>query len=513
MVIAQLPPAPSGPRRSPVVRRLLAGAVAAGAVLGGVLVLLPADRAKPPPPAPGPMARTVRAVGAGVPVGLPDLAALIGEREARVRTRPGDGRSWALLGAAYVEQGRRTAAPAFYPKAETALRTALGTGAAGKGTAVEGLAALANARGDFRAARKWGEEAVARAPKRWTAYPQLLEAYEGLGDHKAVRRTLDRLQELRSGPAVMARAAQVYRDRGWREDAAAALADAAAGARTPAERAAYLSRAGDLAWERGEPEEALLRYGAALRTDPDEYTALAGQGRALTSLHRASEALQAYRTVLERRPSPRYALELGELYESLGLGGAARVQYDLLRERAREEAAGGVDVELVLGLFEADHGDARSAVRRLRGEWERHPGVAVADALGWALHRAGQDEEALKFATRAMDAEHGGGVRSALYAYHRGEIERSLKRYGPARRHLQEALRVNPYFSPLLVPAAEEALKALGEPAAVGPPEESEGAEDTESSEDAAEPGPEPSAARPTDRGGVSPAPVRSGSR
>jgi lipopolysaccharide biosynthesis regulator YciM len=186
------------------------------------------------------------------------------------------------------------------------------------------------------------------------------------------------------------------------------------------------------------------------------------------------------------------------------------VQYDLVRARAREEAAGGVDVELVLGLFEADHGDARSAVRRLRGEWERHPAVTVADALGWALHRAGRDEEALSFATRAMDAEHGGGVRSALYAYHRGEIERSLGRDGPARRHLQEALRVNPSFSPLLVPAAEKALKDLGEPAAVGLPEESEVPEDAE---DAEESGPGASAARPTARSGRSPAPGRSGSR
>jgi hypothetical protein len=42
-------------------------------------------------------------------------------------------------------------------------------------------------------------------------------------------------------------------------------------------------------------------------------------------------------------------------------------------------------------------------------------------------------------------------------------IERELERYGSARRHLQEALRINPYFSPLHVPAARRALRALGE--------------------------------------------------
>jgi tetratricopeptide (TPR) repeat protein len=123
-------------------------------------------------------------------------------------------------------------------------------------------------------------------------------------------------------------------------------------------------------------------------------------------------------------------------------------------------------------VFEADHGDPASAVRRLRAEWRRQPGIAVADALGWALHRAGEDEEALRYAVRATDAVHGGGVRSALYAFHRGMIERELERDGPARRHLQEALRINPYFSPLQVRAAREALTALGaEPEAADVPE------------------------------------------
>ena len=43
-------------------------------------------------------------------------------------------------------------------------------------------------------------------------------------------------------------------------------------------------------------------------------------------------------------------------------------------------------------------------------------------------------------------------------------IERELEQAGPARRHLQEAMRINPYFSPLAVPLAKQALAALGEP-------------------------------------------------
>ncbi|MFI6404227.1 tetratricopeptide repeat protein [Streptomyces sp. NPDC050548] len=456
-------------RRSPVLRRVLIASVAGCAMVGGLLWLLPEEPRRVPPPAPGPKTQALTAVTAGVPAALPDLAALIGDREARVRANPRDARSWAVLGVAYVEQGRRTGDALYYPKADDALHTSLKVRAKGNdasAVAMDGLAALANERRDFRAAKTWGEAAVKLAPKRWTTYPLLIDAYTGLGDYKATRRTLEKLQELHSGPAVMARAADVYRDRGWREDAAAQLADAAARATAPAEQAAWWQRAGELAWERGDREVALRHFEAAVRIDPDQREALAGEGRALAALGRTSEALNAYQVALAKQPTPQYALELGELYESLGLTQAARVQYDTLRTLVTRDTAGGVDDELVLGVFESDHGDARDAVRRLRGEWARQPGIAVADALGWALHRAGQDAEALKFASTATDKVHGGGVRDALYAFHRGMIEQGLDKPASGRRHLQEALQINPYFSPLRVPQAQAALAALGEPPA-----------------------------------------------
>jgi len=462
-----------GHGRVRVLPRPLFAALAGCAVLGGALMLLPPDRPAAPP-APGPAARAERAVTAGAPAALPDLAALIGDRESFVRTHPRDGQAWAQLGSAYVERGRRTSDAADFPRAERALRTSVKVRPGGNAEALGALAALANTRRDFPAAREWGEAALREAPRRWTSYPALLDAYTGLGDYKAVRRTLERLQGLRSGaavPAVMVRAAGVYRDQGRREDAQAALADAAARAATPAEEAEWQYRAGELAWERGEPTEALHHFEAALRLDPELGSARAGKGRALAALGRSAEAVSTYRTALAKQPSPQYTLELGELYESLGRPEEARAQYAVLRARVAKEQAAGVDGELLLGRFEADHGDAESAVRRLRAEWARQPGLDVADALGRALHRAGKAELALGWARRATDKEHGGEVRSALYVFHRGMIEWELGLAGPARRHLEEALRINPYFSPAGAVAAKEALAALGEPVASDSPD------------------------------------------
>ncbi|NEB76589.1 hypothetical protein G3I40_15365, partial [Streptomyces sp. SID14478] len=189
-----------------------------------------------------PAGRAVIAAAAGAPAALPDLTALIGEKEAEVRRDPRNDRTWAALGAAYVERGTRTADSAYYPKAERALRTSLKVRPQRNAEALDGLAALAAARGDWRATKKWGEAAAKLAPARFSTYSALVDAYQGLGDYKAAGRSLEKLSELASGTGVTLRTAAVYQDRGWREDAAAVLTDAAARAGTPTEQAALLHR-------------------------------------------------------------------------------------------------------------------------------------------------------------------------------------------------------------------------------------------------------------------------------
>lgn len=486
---------------------LLAGA---GAVLAGALALLAADgpvgaggagagaggagaAGAPGVPAglAGPAARAAAGMGAGAGASPPDLAALIGDREAWLRRHPGDAVSWAVLGAAYTEHGVRTGDPAAYPKAERALRRSLEARPAGGGAlshvpagaralpdrpaggggvlearpaggggapAVLGLGELALARGDFGTALRWAR----KAGSGWRAQALLVDAHRGLGDDAAAGEALERLRKLRpTSGAAQARAVELYRDRGWREDAAARAHDAVALSGTSAERAAALRRLGDLEWERGYAREALARYEAALRVAPGDAPSLAGRARALAALGRTDEALRMYGAALEARPLPEYALEAGDLYAALGRDAAARERYARAVELADAAESYGVDTALVRGRYEAEHGDPERAVEVLRARWRGgHRSAEVADALGWALLRAGEPEQALPYARAAT----GRGVRSALFAYHRGEVERALGRDGAARRALEEALRINPYFSPLHAPAARRALAELGEP-------------------------------------------------
>ncbi|MFF2225687.1 hypothetical protein ACFVV7_20495 [Streptomyces globisporus] len=461
-----VPPPP--PTLRTTLRRAAFGAVAAGVLLAGALVAV--DDGDERPKEPGPVERAEAAATAGSPASLSDLTALIGDRQKWVESHPKDAPSLATLGTAYVEWARRSADTGYYARAEQALKRSLEAqpGERGNGAAWLGLAALANARHDFLAAKRWGETVKKQQPKAWNVYPVLIDAYTGLGDRKAATAATETFGELRKGVPALARTADLYRGNGWREDALATAREAVDRATQPAEKAEALHRLGELARERGEPEEAVAQFDAALRTDAAQYASLAGRARALAALDRTDEALAAYQSALEKLPRPQYALELGELYESLGLDGDARTQYAKLREMVAAAKKDGVDESLVLARFEADHGDPEAAVELLRAQWRgQHRSAAVADALGWALHRAGKSEEGLEYAQLAADT----GVRNASYAYHLGVIQRELADYGPARRNLEQAVRTDPAFSPLAAPLAQEALDALGEPPPGGPGE------------------------------------------
>ena len=105
-----------------------------------------------------------QALTAGRALPTDALARTIATLQATLRNQPGDARSWAELGFAYVQQARVTADPTFYPKAEGAVRRSLALQPNGNVDAFAGMGSLAAARHDFAGALSWGERARAVNP-------------------------------------------------------------------------------------------------------------------------------------------------------------------------------------------------------------------------------------------------------------------------------------------------------------------------------------------------------------
>ena len=169
--------------------------------------------------------------------------------------------------------------------------------------------------------------------------------------------------------------------------------------------------------------------------------------------------MKRWAEVAERLPLPEYLTAYGELLQSLGRDAEAQAQFSVVRGAATLARSNGVGVDLELALFEADHGAADAAVTAAQAEWDRRHSIHVADALGWALHAAGRDADALRYAKVATSL----GTRDATMLYHRGRIEQELGNNEQARRYLRAALRTDPHFSPLHAPRAEAALISMGD--------------------------------------------------
>ena len=112
-----------------------------------------------------------------------------------------------------------------------------------------------------------------------------------------------------------------------------------------------------------------------------------------------------------------------------------RRELALVRVETMLQPRAGVNADVELALFEADHGSPRRAVALGRRAWAAAPSVRSADALGWALQRAGHSRAALGWARRALAL----GSRDPAFLTHAALIARGAGQPRLAARWLAGA--------------------------------------------------------------------------
>jgi tetratricopeptide (TPR) repeat protein len=328
-----------------------------------------------------------------------------------------------------------------------------------------GLGSLAAARHDFAEALRWGRRAVRAAPFDADAYGVLGDAQLELGRYRAAFTSFQRMVDTRPDLASYARVSYALELRGnvaGAIDAMRAAFDVAASRPDVAWAAAQIGKLHFGAGRIGDAREWFRRARAA---DPDSMEAAAGLGLVAWASGDLPAATAGYERLAARFPSPEHVVTLGDLYAAAGDREAAAAQFDLVRAEARLFRANGVNTDLEIALFEADHagpGSARAALRAARAEWGKRTSVHVADALAWALYANGRYREAAASSEQALRL----GTRNALFLFHAGMIRLKLGDRGAAERFLREASEVNPFFSVRWSPVLEETRECLGDPSA-----------------------------------------------
>src|SRR4051812_41830177 len=378
--------------------------------------------------------------------------------QATVRAQPKRADGATLLAGAYRQNGREAGDAAYHPKASALVDRALLL-APGDPAALTERAALEASRHDFRAALRDALAAHHAAPAVDKPFGVLVDALVELGRYGAAGAALQEMVDRKTDLAAYARVSyfrELHGDLRGAEDAMRLAVSAGSGT---AENTAYVqAMLGDLELTRGRLAAASLAYGRALALVPRYAPADAGLARVQAARGDLAGAIRRLSGVVARLPLAQYVVALGETELAAGRDAAARRDLALVRAEQRLLAANGGDTDVEAPPFEAAHAGPRRGAASARRAWATAPSVRSADALGWALTRAGHARAGLRWAHRALRLH----TRDPLFLYHAGMTARAAGDRGLARTWLRRALSANPRFSPLYAPRAARVLRGLG---------------------------------------------------
>lgn len=393
---------------------------------------------------------------AGIKSGDPD--AVIASLQKHLALQPKDAAGWASLGAQYVAQARITSEPTYYPKAEQALQKSLSVSPTDNFQAAIGMGALTAARHDFTAALTWADRALAISTSNPEALEVKVDAQVELGHYDEAAKTAEAADNVRPGISTYTRLSYLAELHGDTKEATRLMRLALEDATLPNDKAFTHLHLAQLARQNADSTTAAAEYAAALRAVPDYVPALAGQALLAGTSGRTAQAVTLWDTVVAKMPLPEYLLAYGELLESTGRKEEAQAQYDVVAASAALARANGVNFDLEIAHYEADHGSPATALTVAQAEWKRRHSISAADALGWALHAAGRDAEAVPYLVQATRL----GTKDSRVLYHLGMAQIGASMPADAVKSLKRALALDPGFSPLYAPAARRALASLG---------------------------------------------------
>ncbi len=382
----------------------------------------------------------------------------IASLQTQIRAGADGAENYADLGLSYLQRVRETGDPTLYAKAEGVLRRALRVDPSSF-TATSGLGSLALSRHDFRQGLALGERAREINPSVARNYGVIADAQIELGRYAAAERTLQRWVDLEPELSSYARISYFRELHGDLPGALAAMRLALSAGGESRENYSFVGTLiGTLQLDAGRYGAAGSSYRSVLARDPGYPAAAAGLARIEAARGEFATAIARYRGAVARIPLPEYVIGLGETEEAAGMAEAARRDYALVGAEVRLLRANGVNTDVDLALFEANHGSASRAVELGRRAWSEAPSVRSADALSWALSRAGRDAEALGFSRAAMRL----GSRDPSFLYHAGIVAERAGLPAMARARLSALLAQSPRFSALYAPRARRALEGLG---------------------------------------------------
>jgi tetratricopeptide (TPR) repeat protein len=379
--------------------------------------------------------------------------------ETRLKGETATADDYATFALALLEKARATPDPAFYSRAERALLEALKRDATNF-EAFVGMGSLGLARHDFLSALDWGQKVLVLSPGNSAGLGIVADSQIELGRYDEAMTTVQQMLDLRPGMPAYARTAQIRFLYGDTAGAIRIQAEATAIAATSSGEAAAWSRSilGAMLLKTNRIDEARLQFEQALRDVPFYERALAGLGQAQAAQGNYEAAVESYSEAIRRIPLPQHVIDLADICDAAGKPDDAVRQDALLDAIAKVERANGINIDVDLALYYANHDrDPEKTVMLARQALAVRPNVYCEDVLAWALLKMGDADEAWRHMQQALRL----GTQEPRFFFHAGMISSKMGRRSEALSYLRKALDINPHFSVLDADKARQMLAKL----------------------------------------------------
>ncbi len=383
----------------------------------------------------------------------------------KLKTKPNDSVSLARLGLAYLQKVREIGDPTYYGKAEGVLKKALEIDPKNV-EALGGMGSLSLSRHQFAQGLEWGQKAQQLKPDQSYNYGVMGDALVELGRYDEAVTIVQRMVDLRPDISSYARVSYLRELYGKYDEAIEAMQEAVTAGGPTLENRAYVTyQLGNLYFNKGDLAKAEESYQQAMAYFPNYVYAQAGMGKIKAARGDLEGAIALYLPVTQRMPLAEFIIELGDLYAAAGKTTEANRQYELVRTISKLYADNGVDSDLEMALFDADHDNKLpEALARARQQMKIRPSIKASDVLAWTLYKTGDYQAAAEASKQALRL----GTRDSLMYFHAGMIAAKLGQTAEAKSWLEKALAQNPNFSFRYAPIARQTLTTLGGAASGG---------------------------------------------
>ncbi len=363
------------------------------------------------------------------------------------------------LAGAYLQKAREIADPSLYTKTRgilAILQRSIPHDV--RYLLLEGTLDLAQHH--FADALTVGRQAVAADPNSSSAYGVLVDASNEMGRYDDALAGTQTMLDLRPDLPALSRASYARELRGDLPGAITLMTQAVtAGGTEGGENVAYVQvQLGTLLLTAGNVAGAEAQFGAALVSFPGFAAARAGQAKVLVAEGRPADAARLLAQVVAVQPLAEYVIAEGDDLAASGQPDAATQAYQLVDVIERLYKANGVNVDLELALFDADHTPGPATLARARIGFKIRPSSLGHEVVAWNLYKTGHLAEAGQEMAMALAL----GSHDPLLRFHAAVIADALGNEAAARSDLAIVVGENPRFSELYLAQLDALATKLG---------------------------------------------------